>query len=165
MTESSAAADVLSAAGGAMSAEQHATLERVLRVAYPHEKLPDGPYQRTAQAIVESEPEPGLVADAIRRLDAACQGGFASLDAPDATRALRAIQATPFFRHVAATAVVSLYDDSESWAALGYEGASFDKGGYLERGFDDLDWLPDPRIDENADETMPDVVATWGDDK
>jgi hypothetical protein len=26
---------------------------------------------------------------------------------------------------------------------LGYEGPSFDKGGYLERGFNDLDWLPD----------------------
>jgi hypothetical protein len=24
------------------------------------------------------------------------------------------------------------------------EGPSFDKGGYLHRGFNDLDWLPDP---------------------
>jgi hypothetical protein len=31
---------------------------------------------------------------------------------------------------------------------LGYEGPSFDKGGYLNRGFNDLDWLPDPRITE-----------------
>jgi len=24
---------------------------------------------------------------------------------------------------------------------FGYEGASADKGGYIERGFDDIDWL------------------------
>ena len=45
-------------------------------------------------------------------------------------------------------AVVGIYDDHEVWERLGYEGASFDQGGYLHRGFDDLDWLPDPRIEE-----------------
>jgi hypothetical protein len=34
------------------------------------------------------------------------------------------------------------------WDLLGYEGPSFDKGGYLHRGFNDLDWLPEPRITE-----------------
>ena len=44
--------------------------------------------------------------------------------------------------------MVALYDDHEVWDLLGYEGSSFDKGGYLHRGFDDLDWLPRPRIEE-----------------
>ena len=48
-----------------------------------------------------------------------------------------------------ATCVVALYDDREVWELLGYEGPSFDKGGYVDRGFDDLDWLPDPRISES----------------
>ena len=43
-----------------------------------------------------------------------------------------------------ATTVVALYDDHEVWDLLGYEGSSFEKGGYLHRGFDDLDWLPRP---------------------
>jgi hypothetical protein len=34
------------------------------------------------------------------------------------------------------------------WAALGYEGSSYDKGGYINRGFNDLNWLPEPRIEE-----------------
>ena len=55
---------------------------------------------------------------------------------------------TPFFALVHATTVVALYDDHEVWDLLGYEGSSFDKGGYLDRGFDDLDWLPDPRVEE-----------------
>ena len=27
------------------------------------------------------------------------------------------------------------------WAHIGYEGSSFERGGYLQRGFDDIDWL------------------------
>ena len=61
---------------------------------------------------------------------------------------LTEVAETPFFSLVHSTTVVALYDDHEVWDLLGYEGASFDKGGYLHRGFDDLDWLPDPRINE-----------------
>jgi hypothetical protein len=39
---------------------------------------------------------------------------------------------------------LALYNNPLVWQAFGYEGASFDHGGYLERGFDDLGWLPDP---------------------
>ncbi len=40
-----------------------------------------------------------------------------------------------------ANLIVGLYNQKELWPIFGYEGASFDKGGYLERGFDDIDWL------------------------
>ena len=56
------------------------------------------------------------------------------------------------------TTVVALYDDHEVWELLGYEGPSFDKGGYLHRGFDDLDWLPDPRIEEYDGEPRVELV-------
>jgi len=45
---------------------------------------------------------------------------------------------------VRSTAVVEVYSDQRTWQLVGYEGSSFDKGGYLDRGFNDLDWLPDP---------------------
>jgi hypothetical protein len=28
------------------------------------------------------------------------------------------------------------------WPLFGYEGSSLEYGGYLERGFDDIGWLP-----------------------
>ncbi|NJO38293.1 MAG: hypothetical protein HC871_12680 [Rhizobiales bacterium] len=37
-----------------------------------------------------------------------------------------------------------LYNDHEVWKIFGYQGASFEEGGYLYRGFDDLSWLPEP---------------------
>ena len=41
----------------------------------------------------------------------------------------------------AAALVVSLYNQPAVWAKLGYEGSSAEHGGYIHRGFDDIDWL------------------------
>ena len=54
---------------------------------------------------------------------------------------------TDFFGFIRRTTVLNLYNHADVWNALGYEGASFDKGGYINRGFNDLDWLPEPRIE------------------
>jgi hypothetical protein len=56
---------------------------------------------------------------------------------------LKALEATPFFRKLRGDLVVSLYNQKEVWSKLGYEGSSFEHGGYLERGFNDIDWLPE----------------------
>jgi hypothetical protein len=37
--------------------------------------------------------------------------------------------------------VTGLYNNKEAWPLFGYEGASADKGGYITRGFDDINWL------------------------
>ncbi len=55
---------------------------------------------------------------------------------------------SPFFKKIQGTAVVSLYNNDLAWRHFGYEGPSFPHGGYINRGFDDLSWLPDPP--ENA---------------
>ena len=52
-----------------------------------------------------------------------------------------------FFALLRSTAVVELYDNPLVWKAFGYEGPSAHLGGYVNRGFDDLDWLPDPPIE------------------
>ncbi len=46
-----------------------------------------------------------------------------------------------FFQKVRGGLVVGLYNQPAVWDQLGYEGASFDKGGYINRGFDDINWL------------------------
>ncbi len=37
--------------------------------------------------------------------------------------------------------VTGLYDNKAVWPLFGYEGSSWEKGGYLNRGFNDIDWL------------------------
>ncbi len=55
-------------------------------------------------------------------------------------------EGSQFFALVKATAVVELYDNPLVWKAFGYEGPSAHLWGYVNRGFNDLDWLPDPPI-------------------
>ena len=57
---------------------------------------------------------------------------------------MQAIEGRPFFNTVRGQCVTSLYDNDMAFAVFGYEGACFEKGGYIQRGFQDLKWLPAP---------------------
>ena len=76
----------------------------------------------------------------------ALNGGrpFAGLSADEQLETLKGIEGSAFFELVRSTAVVEVYSDQRTWQLVGYEGPSFGKGGYINRGFNDLDWLPDP---------------------
>lgn len=128
------------------------TLVRVLRVAFPHESFPDGPFERTADTIIETANESTwfrmILLNGLGTLDCLSGGAFVDLSEADATDVLKHVEGTDFFGFIRRTTVLTLYDDHEVWDVLGYEGPSFDKGGYIHRGFDDLDWLPDPRVTE-----------------
>ena len=129
-----------------------ARLVRVLKVAFPHRGFPDGPYERTAEHIVVTAGanafQTAQLGQGLIALDALRDRPFAELDDTDALAVLEQVQHTPFFQLVRSTTVVFMYSDRDVWQVLGYEGESSDQGGYLDRGFDDLDWLPDPRIEE-----------------
>lgn len=126
-----------------------ALLHRMVRVMYPHAQFGDAPYERTCDAVREAANESVaqalMFAEGLRALGAS---GFADMADDAALAHLKSIEQTPFFQSVRGTAVVALYNDAEVWEHLGYEGPSFDKGGYIHRGFDDLDWLPEPPITE-----------------
>lgn len=126
------------------------TLVRVLRVMYPHDGLPDGPYERTRDALLaDAAASPrlaGVIAQGVRDLDTLGERPFADLSTEEAIALLERIEGSVFFEAVRTKAVVTLYDDREVWTLLGYEGPSFDLGGYVRRGFDDLDWLPEPPV-------------------
>jgi hypothetical protein len=129
------------------------TLVRMIRVMFPHKRFGDGPYERTADAVLKAAGKTAAdkvaFATALGDLDAS---GFIKLDDNAAFAKLKTIETTDFFKLVKGTTVTTLYDDPEVWGVLGYEGPSFDKGGYVNRGFNDLKWLPEPRIEEYVGE-------------
>jgi len=126
------------------------TLVKLARDIYPHDRLADRFY---AVAVKGYDQKAGTDA-ATRNL---IEGGIAKLDdlaqkkhgvpyaavAWEAERValLRQIEDDPFFQTVRGGLVVSLYNQKEVWPLFGYEGESAAKGGYLERGFDDITWL------------------------
>ena len=54
---------------------------------------------------------------------------------------LRAIEESVFFQNIRGGLVTGLYNQKAVWPLFGYEGESFSHGGYIERGFDDINWL------------------------
>ena|SRR2546430_2370183 len=131
---------------------QRTMLTRMVRVMFPHDRFPDGPYERTADAILEAAGEDvrlrAQLDQGLRDLDVAGGAPFERLSDDQALGVLRAMSSTVFFEAVRAKTILTFYNDPEVWRLLGWEGASYGKGGYLDRGFDDLDWLPAPRIEE-----------------
>ncbi|NJM30933.1 MAG: hypothetical protein HC855_13295 [Rhizobiales bacterium] len=50
-------------------------------------------------------------------------------------------QMPDFFGAVRGSLVTGIYNNQELWPQFGYQGESASQGGYIERGFNDIDWL------------------------
>jgi len=127
------------------------TLVKVARDIYPHDFLVDGYY------ITAIKPWDGkaakdpavktLLEDGVRRLDQDARdrhnAAYAQLPwEADRVVLLQGIEQTDFFKKLRSDLVVSLYNQEELWPKFGYEGSSAEHGGYIKRGFNDIDWLP-----------------------
>jgi hypothetical protein len=95
----------------------------------------------------ESAEVAAALKDGVAALDGAFGMPFVQLSEGNQLRVLQSIEATPFFQKVRSKVVGVLYNNPRVWLAFGYEGPSFEEGGYIERGFDDLAWLPNPPED------------------
>ena len=128
-----------------------ATLVRAARDIYPHDHIADSFYIR---AITPWDAKAGkdaalkaMVAEGVARLDADAGEKHKSTYMAvawesDRVALLRGVEHTKFFRTLRSDLVVSLYNQPEIWPKFGYEGSSAEHGGYLARGFDDINWLP-----------------------
>lgn len=123
-----------------------ATITAAARTMYPHDALPDDVYARVGVKLAEAGREDPVAARTIYEGVSPLEVGrpFVELSEGEQLEALKEVESSDFFELVRSTAVVEVYSDERTWRLLGYEGPSFDKGGYIERGFNDLDWLPDP---------------------
>ena len=131
-----------------LSSQTMATITAAARCMYPHDALPDDVYARVGEKLAEAAREDPGAARTIEEGVSALNGArpFAELGADEQFEAIKGIEGSDFFELVRSTAIVEVYSDQRTWELLGYEGPSFAQGGYLHRGFDDLDWLPDPPV-------------------
>jgi hypothetical protein len=54
------------------------------------------------------------------------------------------LAATPFFNLLRQTMVFTFYNKPANWASFGYRSDAWSFGGWLARGVDTIDWLPNP---------------------
>jgi hypothetical protein len=122
-----------------------ATLIQMAREIYPHDRIPDENYAIAVRGYDTPEAAPTIEAG-IAKLDAAAEArGHASYLAigweRDRVDLLREIEDSLFFQQIRGGLVTGLYNQKAVWPIFGYEGESFSKGGYIDRGFDDIAWL------------------------
>ncbi len=124
------------------------TLLEMGRVLFPHEKLPNAVYALLSKDLdAAASGDAGTaktLRDGIVALNLLAGGSFLKADAARRLKAVKAMEGQAFFNMVRGKCVTSLYDNEMAFAALGYPGSSWEKGGYIARGFQDLKWLPDP---------------------
>ena len=129
----------------AISEHEMATLLQMARDIYPHDRVGDRFYAIAVKGY-DSQDSKAMVAEGVAALDAAAQAaGFDNYLAAgwedDRVTILRSVEDSAFFQTVRGGLVTGLYNQKEVWPIFGYEGESFSQGGYIDRGFDDIDWL------------------------
>ena len=131
-----------------LTSAQGETLLQMGKVLYPHKGLPDAVYALLAKDLDEAagkDPKTAqMLGEGIAALDKAAGGSFVTASDAKKLEAVKSLEGTPFFKTVRGQCITSLYNNDMAFAHFGYPGSSWDKGGYINRGFNDLKWLPDP---------------------
>jgi len=126
------------------------TLIKVSRDIYPHDRLADRYYAIAMKSWDEkSGSDPAtrqLIEQGIATLDELAKSKYGVPYAEvgwesERVNLLRQLEDEAFFQKIRSDLIVSLYNQKEVWPLFGYEGESASKGGYINRGFDDITWL------------------------
>lgn len=130
--------------------ESMRTLIKMGRDIYPHDRLADRFYAVAVKAYDDKSGKDAavksMVENGIAALDAAAKKkhGVSYADVgweSERVALLREFQTDKLFQTVRGDLVVSLYNQQDLWPLFGYEGESAAKGGYVDRGFNDIAWL------------------------
>lgn len=144
---------------------QSATLLRMVQDIYPHPGLLKlDHYQAIVDTVTANADGDSAMADdlkgGLKRIDQKSQELFGSsyvdVKDPDAREGLlRHFQNEGFFQGVRWTAYFAIYDNKEIWPLFGYEGSSVEYGGYIDRGFSDITFVPQgPSLEERIAEVQ-----------
>jgi hypothetical protein len=126
--------------------QQREALLRMARQLYPHPALADDVYTDVLESLYASAANDPVLADSLHSsleiLDAAVGGDWLAADAESQVKALKSIEKGDFFATIQNLVRLALYSHPTVWELIGYEGSAVEFGGYIDRGFDDIDWLP-----------------------
>jgi len=125
--------------------ETFATLVQMARDIYPHDHIGDEYYVIAVKGY-DTKENADVVEAGITKLNAMArvEGHSSYLGAGwerDRVDVLRSLEKDAFFQQIRGGLVTGFYNQKEVWPFFGYEGESFTKGGYLNRGFNDINWL------------------------
>jgi hypothetical protein len=142
------AASAADAAG--LTPDDSRALVKFTRDLFPHDRLDDSFYAKAIASLEEEAakdpPLRKLLAEGVGQLNklavVAAGKPYADLsDEKTRVSVIKQIEGGAFFTKVYGATLAELYNQPEVWSKFGYEGPSSALGGYINRGFNDLDWL------------------------
>jgi len=80
------------------------------------------------------------IRDGLAKLNEAAGGDFTALDADQQIAAMNKLEETAFFSDMLNKTQSYFYNNKAVWPKFGYEGSSWENGGYINRGFNDVQW-------------------------
>jgi hypothetical protein len=120
-------------------------LVSIYRVMFPHDSIPDQFYEHVVQKLDEKSGQnqnlPGFLSEGVEALHALTGSTWYDLPEEAKLAALKRTEETSFFQALRSDFVNSFYSNPAIWPRFGYQGPSNEQGGYLHRGFNDIDWI------------------------
>ena len=121
-------------------------LARMARLLFPHDGVADEVYAEVIDSILSDVANDASMTDtlkvAVTALNTAQSGDWVTASAGDQIAAMQAVENEAFFGAILGSVRVRFYTHPKVWEHIGYPGSSVEHGGYVDRGFDDIDWLP-----------------------
>lgn len=108
---------------------------------YPYPDIPVALYLRIGEQLLQSN-NPVVSAGLAQLRSAGGALPWKELDESVRLGILAMLENSAFFAVLRATSLEVLYRSPEVFSMVGYGGSAFEKGGYINRGFADIDWLP-----------------------
>ena len=114
---------------------------------FPHPRLDKGVYEQVTQQVSDKVAQSAeltvMMKNAMETLTENTREYGTALPDSEKMEQLEKIQHTPFFQFILNEALGGIYRHPLTWELLGFEGSSLEFGGYINRGFNDIDWLPE----------------------
>jgi hypothetical protein len=127
-----------------LNATQAKEMLAMARQLFPHDKLGDEYYWVVVESIDKemagSSELTKEIHGGLAQLSKAAGGDFTTADANAQLAAMKKMEGTPFFSDMLNKTQFYFYNNKAVWPKFGYEGSSWEKGGYIHRGFNDVTW-------------------------
>jgi hypothetical protein len=118
----------------------------VYRIMFPHNGVSDEFYEHVVRKLDEKAADnphlPRFLYEGVEALRGQNDSAWTALSEEAKLESLKRAEKTPFFQTLQSDFVIHFYSNPAIWPRFGYEGPSNDQGGYLHRGFNDINWIP-----------------------
>ncbi len=120
-------------------------LVSIYRTRFPHDGVPDEFYEHVVRKLDEqaaqNENFARILSEGVEALNGQTGSMWIALSEAARLDALKQAEQIPFFQTLRSDFVMYFYSNPAIWPRFGYEGPSNDQGGYLYRGYNDIDWI------------------------